>query len=383
MMRYSLKKISRLEIGLRLWLGLLAAMAGPAWAGVNPEAGQVSPSGEIQWAWDWTQKDPDNGRPRVESFDLLHARLGFSGEVGRYADFLLRAELLAGSTSPLATTLLDARLDLKPVSALTVSVGRFAPAWTLYAPADIHNLDTLRFPIMADPTLSAFNPGRQTGVQGDLRFGDNVDVYVGGFNGLDRANNFSDNDASKDLLVSAEMRLREQLRLLAGYYNGDLHIDGFTLAPGQSITLPSGQTVTNPTNQPLTVQGYNLHHESFDLGASGNLARDRIRVRAEYLHHRGTRAGATQVESLGYLLHLGLKPLSRVEALVRYEYYDPDTSVTKNELIWTTAGLNLDVADHARLSLNYIFKKETGTNLRQGGNKSTNDEFLAGITAWW
>jgi len=378
-----LKKIIRLQMGLVPWLWLLAPAAGPAFGGVSAGAGKIGLSGEVQFVYDQVQQDQGNGQPRVESFDLRHPRLALSGDLGRFADFYFRTEIMAGDTSGPPTTLLDARLDLKPLSFLSVSVGRFAPAWTLYAPADIHNLDTIRFPIMVDPTLSSFNPGRQTGAQANLHFGGNVDLHLGAFNGLDRPDNFSDSDAKKDLLLSAEMRLREQLRLLAGYYNGDLHIADFTLAPGNSITLPSGQTVTNTTNQALTVQGYNLHHESFDFGASGNLAGDRIRVRAEYLHHTATRAGATQVESLGYLLHLGIKPLSRVETLVRYEYYDPDTGTANNERIWTTAGLNLGINDHSRLSLNYIFKKETGNNVSRGGNKSHNDEFLAGITAWW
>jgi len=376
-----LKKNHYLRRGFLLGLALLAPAAG--WAEVSAGAGKVVLSGELQWVYDQVQQDLKNRQARVESFDLLHARLAVTGDLGRYADVYLRGEIMAGDTSGPPYTLLDARINVKPLAFLSVSVGRFLPAWTLYAPADVHDLDTIRFPIMVDPSLASFNPGRQTGAQANLHFGGNVDLHLGAFNGLDQPDNWSDNNEKKDLLLSAEVHLLEHTRLLAGYYNGDMHIADYSVAPGQSITLPSGQTVTNATTQTLTVQGYNLHHESYDFGASGNFAGDRIRVRAEYLHHTGTRAGATQVESLGYLLHLGLKPVSRVETLVRYEYYDPDTGAANNERIWTTAGLNLELNDHSRLSLNYIFKKETGNNISQGGNKSHNDEFLAGITAWW
>ena len=379
----ALKKIVCLQIGLLLWL--LAPAASPAASGVSAGAGKLFLNGEFQVVWDWTQEDQGNGQPRVESIDLRHPRLALTGDLGRFAGFYFRTEILAGDTSGPTppTTLLDARVDLKPLPWLTVAVGRFAPAWTLYAPADIHDLDTLRFPIMVDPGLSTFNPGRQTGIQANLHFGGNVDLHLGVFNGLDQPDNFSDNDYKKDLLVSVEARLLEQMRVLVGYYIGDLHVNDLSLAPGESVTLPFGQTITNPTNHTLTINGFDLHHESFDFGLSGNLARDRIRVRAEYLHHTASRANTTQVESLGYLLHFGIKPLSRLETLVRYEYWDPATGTANNELIWTTAGLNLALNDHSRLSLDYIFKRETGTNVSQGGNKSHNDEFLAGITVWW
>ena len=378
-----MKKIFCIQMGLLL--GLLAPGLSPAASGVNPGAGKVVLSGEFQVVWDWVQQDPKNGQPRVESIDIRHPRLALTADLGRYAGFYLRTEIMAGDTAHAAplTTLLDARLDLKPLPLLTVAVGRFAPAWTLYAPADIHDLDTLRLPIMVDQSLSTFNPGRQTGAQANLHLGGNLDLHLGVFNGLDRPDNFSDNNTGKDLLVSVEARLREQLRLLAGYYIGDMHINDISLAQGDSITLPTGQKITNTTNQTLTINGYNVHHESFDFGLSGNLANDRIRVRAEYLHHTATRAGAVQVESLGYLLHLGVKPTSRLETIVRYEYWDPSIGTANDELIWTTAGLNLALNDHSRLSLNYIFKRETGANIRQGGNKSLNDEFLAGITVWW
>ena len=350
-------------------------------AQVRVETGRVSLNGEVQFVFDMIPEDRDNNQPRVEDFQVRYPRFALSGELGRYAGFYLRGEL-DSSTSDIPI-LLDAKIDLKPLSFLTVSAGRFLPAWTLYLPADIRNLETLRYPLMVDPQTATFNPGRQTGADLVFHFGGSVDLHAGVFNGLNRPNNFDDNDDKKDYLISLEARLREHSRLVAGYYAGDFHVDEMTLAPGESVTLPSGQTITNTTNNPLSVGGNNVHHASVDFGLAGNLAQDRVRVRAEYLHHQSESQGSTLVKSLGYLLHLGVVPIRRIELLGRYEYLDPDTGTARNELAWTTVGLNLGINDHARASVNYIFKYESGVEVSQGGNRAHNDELLAGITLWW
>lgn len=371
-----------LSVAFKLSLFALAAVSALARAEVRVETGRLLVNGEVQLVYDQVQEDADNGQTQVEDFQVRYPRLALSGEVGRFAGFYLRGEFNRDRASAVPVAL-DARVDLKPFSWVTVSAGRFLPAWTLYLPADIHDLDTLRYPLMVDPDLAAFHPGRQTGAEVVFHFGGSVDVHAGAFNGLDRPNNFNDDDNKKDYLVSLEARWREQARLVAGYYAGDIHVDEVTLEPGESVRLPSGQVITNPTDNPLTAGGYNVHHASFDFGLAGNLARDRVRFRAEYLHHQSESQGNPLVTSFGYLLHLAVLPLPRVELLGRYEYLDPDTGLERNELAWTTVGLNLGINDHARAAVNYIFKYESGLPVSEGGNRAHNDELLAGITLWW
>jgi len=108
-----------------------------------------------------------------------------------------------------------------------------------------------------------------------------------------------------------------------------------------------------------------------------------VRFRFEYLVHQAEDDGDPLTKSLGYLVHLGVVPVRRFELLGRYELLEPDTGAADNELIWITAGVNLDLSDHARVSANYIFKDETGDEVKDGGNRVRNDEFLAGVTVWW
>ncbi|MCD6422717.1 MAG: hypothetical protein J7L42_01180, partial [Elusimicrobia bacterium] len=83
-------------------------------------------------------------------------------------------------------------------------------------------------------------------------------------------------------------------------------------------------------------------------------------LKGELIEARYNPDSAAPLKADGFGLTCGCFLIDKILSVVlRYEEYDPDKSVTdKNDIKWTTLGINYFASKKAKIQANYIFKSE-------------------------
>lgn len=103
-------------------------------------------------------------------------------------------------------------------------------------------------------------------------------------------------------------------------------------------------------------------------GADLSAQLGRLSLKAEYLwgEFKPYLNGKRLIRTDGYYIQGGWYLTQKLQALVRYEAFDPDKDVLNNsDIRWTALGLNYFIRGHnLRTQVNYIFKQERSNSVR-------------------
>jgi hypothetical protein len=350
-------------------------------SGVRTSSGRLMIWGTLQAWYQQVQADPGRQEHGVERFQTRRMHLGFAGSPAGSVDYAITIALdpegviNSGVNEVLSMGVYEAWIGGRPTDWLTLRAGSLLPPWTMTMPRPVSEHRFIRYPLIVDSGQPLFTPWRQTGLLIMLNPGEQFLFNLGLWNGLDRANEFHDDNNMKDTMISASFEAYPGIRFYMGYWGGKTEFREVTLQPGESAELPFGLSTLNAGAAPVTVGGGVVEHTSTWTGFETERAN--WYLAAEALWHRSTRDGARMRDSQGFQVSTGYT-LDRLQGLVRYELFEPDTNDAgagaDDEMEWTTLGLNFDLTPNSRLMADYIFKSERLDNQR------ANDELILQIS---
>ena len=279
-------------------------------------------------------------------FALKRSRLLFWGTIlNDKIKYFVQTE---GLTSPY---ILDTKLIFDNYIPMTsIAIGRYCPAFTHYMPMSTAKLDMIEYPLV----VQYYAMWKQCGIQTTTKT-DYVDFNLGVFNGYGSSTT-SDNNDAKDFLLAAAGKPAEFLKLFGyGWFGNLLMPDDEDLAMNR---FGGGAIVNYPLSEEMSVV-----------------------FKGEYVMGTDEMGGGEgDLNSYGYYAHVGFKVKPQIELLLRYDNIDPDTDANANDYpgagatTWITLGANYRIdGDHAKISANYIMKKE---EVPDGDDEPDNDQFV-------
>jgi len=266
----------------------------------------------------WTQSDLSP----TTSLTMKRARFLFFGEIipGK-VKYFIQTEAV-GSPS-----LLDMKLQFYYLPKTEIAIGRFLPSFTHYMPMSTAKLDLINYPLM----VSKYGMWRQVGIQTTTTTSF-VDFNLGLFNGYP-SNNWSDNNDGKDLLLRAAAKPSKSFLVFGNAWLGNA-----VLAKSEDLSK-------------------NLYGGGILFEKALSESPMAISFRGECLWGREETTTGGKINSLGLYANVGLKINPRVEFLVRYDMFDPNTKTGENGQRWITAGVNYYLqGQNVMFYLNYIKK---------------------------
>ncbi|MDH4222034.1 MAG: OprO/OprP family phosphate-selective porin [candidate division Zixibacteria bacterium] len=275
----------------------------------------------------------------MNAFTLNRARFLFWGDiVPDKVKYFVQTET-NGTPS-----ILDYKAQFFYIPKTEIAVGRFLPNFTLYMPVSTALLEMINYPL----TTQRFAVWRQVGIQTTTKT-DYVDFNLGIFNGYP-ANNFSDDNDAKDLLLRADVHPSvEQAKLLFGGYAWI-----GSASPGWGLSPEEGTLKRNRFGGFAKV----------DYKATDDVT---LKFRGEFLVATSDYLYDNHIDSVSttdaqaFFFHFGVQPIPQVELLARYDFHDPDTDVDDDAESWFTAGVNYYLEGiNSMFYLNYIHKMEQG-----------------------
>ncbi len=309
---------------MRKQLPAAAAILFFAAGGARAADGRIDIKGYLQTMY----SAPSNGT--ADSFSMRLARLVFSGKPGPDWSYLFQVDALA------QTSLLDAYLDysrdkLLPESfAFKFRAGQFKVPFSLESLSSDSELDTIN----RSQVVNALSPGRDTGTKGrDIGaalqltaspWGRNrlVEVTVGQFNG--EGANAADKNNYKGLALRAVLNPSKAVSFGVSSYDGNR---------------------------------FSTAAVSDRFGADLALTYGAACLKGEYLRARDA---AVKAEGWYAQASVFMRP-GVLQAVAKYDVYNPDLKKAGDRTAASTAGLNWYFTDGMRLQTNYEWKyRETG-----------------------
>lgn len=238
------------------------------------------------------------------------------------------------STATRAVTrpiLLDAYLDYKLCSLASLRVGQFKLPFGRENLEPSPNLDTINRSQVTEKIV----PGRDIGSQGrdiggllngayDLGAGKKAEYSLGVFNGA--GVNVAEDNHSKDVAGRLLIYPRQGLSVGIARYNGK------SGAAGTDKIRTGGEA-------------------NYSVG-------DYLAVKTEYVA-----ATDDTTDRRGWYTQAGYKVVPKVEAVVKYDSFDPDTRKSDNRSDVATLGVNYSLSKWAKVQANYEWKIEEGTKV--------------------
>jgi hypothetical protein len=268
----------------------------------NPPT-QLTPkiSGTLNMRYQYNDADGSN------SFDIRRARLDFKGDIVSSIDYRIHVEF-AGNPK-----IIDAYINWRSTSALNIKAGEFKIPFSLENPYSAHALEMVDNS-MVIIGLSGYNDisgisanGRDIGVTVYGKFSPVGNYHIfeysaGLFNG--NGINVADNNKSKDFSGIFIVHPSKDLTLSASYYNGS------TRRQDENI-------------------------QRIRTGGGVRYDDNKLLVRGEYI------SGITgDMDSEGYYLVAGYFVHPKVQTLLKYDYFERDTSVKETRHTNYILGVN-------------------------------------------
>jgi phosphate-selective porin OprO and OprP len=279
-----------------------------------------------------------------DRFYLRRVRLNTLGKFAEHFDF--RAELEAtgalGEAAGLRAQLTDGWVNWNRYDAARVKVGQFFPAHGFekrQAPAIWHSAE---MSLAGDQMLL----DRQIGAQiwGD-GFERRAGWALGIFNGMNANNSFNDND---NFMAVARVEGRPlRGRLLGSDSQLSIGLSGYS-SDHDRLALPRG--LVRPGDPPL------FAGQRVGLGADTQFRLGRLDVWSEYIRTELDPDLGTRYDAEGWYVLAGYYLLpERLQALAKYETFDPDTSQQGNSTDTWTFGLSYAFRGYnLKLFANYL-----------------------------
>ncbi|MGK9368417.1 porin [Melioribacter sp. Ez-97] len=286
-------------------------------------------------------------------FNVKMARFGVKGNVNEFAGYRLFVDfarlgklktsytdidgqsVVSSVNASFSDVLLDAQAILKPAKNFTLSLGQYK------VPFGTDNLKSAaEIEFVNRPLLTSVTPGlRDVGVMGEYKFNGGIPMKLsaGLFNGSGQ--NKSENDNTANYSVRAVAELTEGFELSANYYGGRLNDADVNI---------------------------------FDLGAAFEY--NNFTLNGEY-GQRNTDLNSSSMTSNAFFVYgvysikLDNSIFSYIMPAVRYEYFEPSSSIESNEVERITGGLSFQFAkvNFAQLRINYeLYNYKDG---RENANK--------------
>jgi phosphate-selective porin OprO/OprP len=270
-----------------------------------------------------------------DTFDIRRARLDLRGALGRGFDLRLQAEL-AGSSAKL----LDAALAWRHSDALKVTAGQFKIPFSQENLISSNKLETINRSQVVEALVArgkdviGNHNGRDIGlmVGGTLAAGKtpgSLDYALGVFNGA--GINTTDTNERKDLVGRLVVHPLAGLSFGGSFYTG-------------RYTLPSAPSKGGVRQR---------------VGGELAYVAGPLLVKGEYIRGKDAR-----VEKEGWyaLAALFVVP-QKLQAVAKYDTFDPNVALAKNETAVGTIGVNWFFTKSAFVQVNYEIKDETGKEI--------------------
>jgi phosphate-selective porin len=293
--------------------------------------------GDARWA-------SDNDR-----FYIRRARIKALGRFLEDFDFKIELDLAGslGESTGLRAQLTDAWLNWNRYDFARVKAGQFFPAFGYEKRQDPASLQSVEFSLAGDRLL----PERQLGVQW---WGDTLDKRVawalGLFNGMNANNSLNDND--NFMVVPRIEAAPWQGQLfgrdsrwsvgLSGLYTDD---ERFPLTPD---LVPPGQTNI-------------FAGQRYEIGVDTQLRAGPFLLWAEYLAAHYDPDQFASYDAEGWYVLVGYDVTKKLQALVKFETFDPDTDVSGDSTDTWTFGLSYAIkGNNLKVYLNYLLMDVPG-----------------------
>lgn len=298
-----------------------------------------------------------------DRFFLRRARLSASGSLAGHFDFKLEADFGAGGTGErtgLTTQITDAYVNWNAHPAATLRFGQFK------TPFGFEQLVTDSKTLTIERSLpnDRLTDGRQIGfgASGALP-GGTLSYSLGAFNGT--GTNTSANDNSHFLWagrLSARLydgRIGEHAAKLTAGLNGLVTRDQGIAKGGCGFDTVPGGTIDNLFSGRRSARGLDAQ------ARIGRLGLDLEYLRADY--HPNNRVPYETLSADGWsaLASWFVVPQS-LQAIARYEIFDPNTLSTSDESeLWTFGLTWLIKGDDLKFAFNYLVGDPAGSTARQ------------------
>ena len=375
-----MKKLALTAVAGMLMSLLVASFASAEMAEVKVGKGTLKMGGILQAGYTYHMEDLEG----TDAFTLNRARFLFWGDiVPDKVKYFVQLDHKGG------TSVLDYKARFFYIEKTEIAVGRFLPNFTLFMPVSTAKLEMINYPL----TTQKFATWRQVGIQTTTKT-EYVDFNLGVFNGADQPNNFSDNNDAKDFLLRADIKPPiEQANVRFGGYAWI----GYS-RPLDDELFPGTDTAITYTFAEETLKNNRFGgFAKVDYEATEKLT---LKFRGEFLMASsegvlgytpdtvtmiGTVDSVSTTDAQAFFVHLGVQPCPRLEFLVRYDFYDPNTDLSydagvtaDDETTWITGGVNYYLEGlNAMFYLNYIRKMESGKNA-DGSDREFDNDLVVG-----
>lgn len=320
--------------------------------------------GLIQAQADFGDKGDSRFATRNDRFYMRRARLNAAGTFLENFEFRVELELAGtlGETSGLRAQGTDAYVQWSAYNEASIRVGQFK---TPFGFEQLHR-DPYLFGIERSLANDRLTLGRQLGAQVSGDFLEKRLSYAGGlFNGNGVNNGFNDNDnfmtAARLSAIPWQGKLFKQESSwgvgVNGYYSDDTSISGMNDFGFDST--PSSPAIDN------VFAGVRK-----GLGSDTQVAVGPVELWAEYLRswfEASNRFPSSRTEAEGWYAESAYYLIpKRLQALVKYETFDPNIDLDGNSTDTWTFGLNYFIKGHdLKLQLNYLLVDAPGYEHRQ------------------
>jgi phosphate-selective porin OprO/OprP len=273
----------------------------------------------------------------TEGFSMHRARFTLSGDITSKIRLKFQVDL---TKSPV---LLDAAVEAVFHEAASLRFGQFKVPFSqesLTSGSDLDTIDRAQAVSKLAPGFDIGASGRDIGVVafGKISF---VEYSLGVFNGA--GINKADTNDEKDLAGRVVIHPLSVLTLGASYYDGSYS--------------PSAGAAPAVRDR---------------VGFEGALLYEAVSLKAEYLQGEDG-----ETSKRGWYVQAGYSVIpKKLQGLVKFDSYDPDTSLSDNRTDIWLAGFNWFIADKTKLQVNFeLVKNEAGTTT----NKVLLVQFQAGF----
>lgn len=270
----------------------------------------------------------------IDGFDIRRARLDLKGDITPYFSYRLQTDF-AGTPK-----LMDAYVDIKLFNSLTITIGQTKIPFSLENIIPDNTMEAIDRSQVVESLVARSKDviGNQNGRDIGLQIGGNLIKYnnrylfdygIGVFNGS--GINIADKNENKDVIGRLVLHPVKGLGLGGSFYTGKGNFG-----------------TTTATNQTRLRQGAELAYEYKSFT-----------IRSEYILGKD---GATNRN--GWYAQAGYYFIPRkLQFIVKYDVYDPDTNVSNNLSTNYIFGGTYNFNSWSKIQVGYIFNNTQGTTV--------------------